>query len=498
MSSTFVQIMGRRLARDWSGLRRGAAIACVLAATVLVVLGAAIANVALPTIAGSLRVAPAQSVWIITAYQAALVMALLPCAALGESLGYRRVFTGGVALFIGASGLCALSPALPLLVAARFLQGLGGAAVMALGVALLRVVVPHQRLGAAIGWNALAVALSSAAGPTIGAAILSGASWPWLFAVNLPLGVAVLFVTRALPDVSGTTRPLDLCSVALNGATFASLVIGAELLPARPVSATVLIAVAAVAVVMLVRREMPKQVPLIPFDLLRAGSFRISVIASVLCFSGVAASLVALPFYLQHGLGLDAWMTGLYMTPWPLTVAIAAPLAGRLANRVSTALLCATGGVCLAIGLAAVALWPLQGHPLQFVKLTMLCGLGFGLFQVPNNRDMLLAAPRERSGAAGGMQGTARLAGQTAGAIIMTQLFTLTSVDAAPRIGLGIAAVLTLAAGLVSALRVRPLDFRPMKSGPKSPRRRPGAGRSPWPRLPKSAGFRSMPNCHSD
>jgi MFS transporter, DHA2 family, multidrug resistance protein len=469
MSSTFVHAVGRRLAPDWRGLRRGAAIASVLAAMVLVVLDAAIANVALPTIARSLRVAPAQSVWIITAYQAALVMALLPCAALGESLGFRRVFTAGVALFIGASGLCALSPSLPLLVAARFLQGLGGAAVMALGVALLRAVVPQNRLGAAIGWNALAVALSSAAGPTIGAAILSGASWPWLFAVNLPLGVVVLFATRALPDVSGAARRLDLRSVALNAAGFASLVIGAELLPARPALAAVLIAVAAVVLVALVRREMPKEAPLIPLDLLRAGSFRISVIASVLCFCGVAASLVALPFHLQHGLGLDAWMTGLYMTPWPLTVAVAAPLAGRLANRVSTAWLCAAGGVCLAIGLAAIALWPLQGRALQLVALTMLCGLGFGLFQVPNNRSMLLAAPRERSGAAGGMQGTARLVGQTAGAIIMTQLFTLTSVEAAPRVGLGIAAVLTLAAGLVSALRPRLIPFSRCVS-PKKPK----------------------------
>jgi DHA2 family multidrug resistance protein-like MFS transporter len=455
MSGTFVDALGRRLAPDRRGLHSAVAIASVLAAMVLVVLDAAIANVALPTIARSLRVTSAQSVWIITAYQAALVMALLPCAALGESLGFRRVFTAGVALFVGASGLCALSPSLPLLVAARFLQGLGGAAVMALGLALLRVVVSQQRLGAAIGWNALAVALSSAAGPAIGAAILSATSWPWLFAVNLPLGVAVLFATRALPEAGGTGRRLDLCSVALSAAAFASLVIAAELLPARPALAAVLAGAAAVTLVTLVRREMPKEVPLIPLDLLRAASFRISVIASVLCFSGVAASLVALPFYLQHGLGLNAWMTGLYMTPWPLTVAIAAPLAGRLADRVSTARLCVAGAVCLAIGLAALALWPLRAHPLQLVMLTMLCGLGFGFFQVPNNRNMLLSVPGERSGAAGGMQGTARLVGQTAGAIIMTQLFTLTSDAAAPRIGLGIAAVLTLAAGLVSALRVR-------------------------------------------
>lgn len=436
--------------------RRTVAIVAVLAAMVLVVLDAAIANIALPTIAGSLHVTPAMSIWVITAYQTALLMALLPCAALGESLGYRRVFTGGVALFTGASVLCALSPSLPWLVVARFLQGLGGAAVMALGIALLRVVVPDRQLGAAIGWNALAVALASASGPALGAAVLSVTTWPWLFAVNLPLGALVLLAARALPDGSGTTRSLDLFSVALNAGAFASLVIGAELLPTRPALAAVLLAAAALELVVLVRREMPKAVPLIPFDLLRVNSFGASVIASVCCFAGQTAGMVALTFYLQHELGQDTLMAALYMTPWPLTVAIAAPFAGWLADRVSIAWLCAVGGVCLATGLGAVALWPLKGNPLPLVPFTMLCGLGFAFFNVANNRNMFLSAPHERSGAAGGMQGTARLFGQTVGAVIMTLLFTLTPTNAAPQIGLGIGALLTWVAGLVIVLRVKP------------------------------------------
>lgn len=433
------------------------AIASVLAAMALVVLDAAIANVALPTIAGSLHVTPAMSVLIITSYQTALVMALLPCAALGESLGYRRVFTGGLALFTAASVACALSPSLPWLVGARFVQGLGGAAVMALGIALMRFTVPHKRLGAAIGWNALAVALSSAAGPTIGAGILSATTWPWLFAVNLPVGATALLAARALPHVAGTARRLDVTSVALNAITFVALVVGAELLPAIPLPAITLFIVAAVGLAALVRREMPKDAPLIPLDLLRASSFRISVIASVCCFTGQTAGLVALPFYLQHGLGQSALMTGLYMTPWPLTVAVTAPVAGRLTGHVSTAWLCVAGGGCLAAGLAVACLWPLHGDPWPLVLSTALCGLGFGLFNVPNNRNMFLSAPPNRSGAAGGMQGTARLVGQTTGALIMTLLFAVTSVDAAPRTGLGIGAALTFAAGLVSTLRVRPM-----------------------------------------
>lgn len=235
--------------------RRSLAIAAVLAAMVLAVLDAAITHVALPTIAQSLQVTPGRSVWIVTAYQTALVMGLLPCAALGESWGYRRVFTLGVALFTAASVLCALSPSLPWLVAARFAQGLGAAAIMALGIALLRLVVPQCQLGAAIAWNALAVALASAAGPTVGAAILSGASWPWLFAANLPLGAMVLCAARALPDQPGTARRLDWLSVALNVGALASLVVSAEVLVTEPALAAALLVAAVTGLAVLVRRH---------------------------------------------------------------------------------------------------------------------------------------------------------------------------------------------------------------------------------------------------
>lgn len=358
-----------------------------------------------------------------------------------------------MAVFTAASALCALSPTLPWLVTACFVQGLGGAAVMALGVALLRFSVPQGRLGAAIGWNALTVALSSAASPAIGALILSGMSWPWLFLINLPVGGVALWVARGLPQVAGTGQRIDARSVGLNGAAFALLVVGAEVLPRHPPTAGALLILATVAMIALVRRESPKAAPLIPLDLLRDRAFRISVIASVCCFAGQTAGLVALPFHLQHQLGQSPLRAGLYMTAWPLSVAITAVVAGRLADRISTAWLCAAGGTCLAIGLAATALWPLRGDPHWLIIFSVLCGLGFGLFQVPNNRNMFLSAPAERSGAAGGMQGTARLSGQTAGAVLMTLLFATTALAAAPRIGLGIGAVMALAAGLVSVLR---------------------------------------------
>ncbi|WP_131195568.1 MFS transporter [Lichenihabitans psoromatis] len=425
----------------------------ILTAIVLAVLDGAIANVALPTIATTLQVSAAASVWIVTGYQVALVAALLPFAALGESIGFRRVFIGGVLLFTLASACCAFSPNLPVLIASRVLQGLGSAAIMSMIAALLRFTFPYRLLGSAIGMNALVVGLSSAAGPTLGAGILSLASWPWLFAINIPLGLIVLVAARALPITEAHGRRVDLISVGLNIAFLAPLVIGADWLLSRPLIAGLLLAVAAVSLIMLVRRETRQVAPLIPLDLLRGGTFRYSVISSVCMFGAQMLSFVALPFYLQHGLGFDPFMSGLYMTPWPLTVAIAAPLAGRLSDRVSTAILCALGAACMAVGLTLAAVWPLSSSIAPLIAFMVIGGLGFGFFQTPNNRNMLLSAPKARSGAAGGMQATARQFGQTSGAVIMAILFSLFAANA-PRIGLGVAAAMALAAAIVSCLRI--------------------------------------------
>ena len=434
--------------------RRTFATLAIMATLVLVVLDGAIANVALPNLAETLQVSASASIWVVNGYQLALVMTLLPCAALGESLGLRRVFIGGVALFTGASLLCALAPSLPWLVAARFVQGVGGAAVMCLGIGLIRFTYPQRLLGSIIGWNATVIALSAAAGPTIGAAILSVASWPWLFGVNLPVGAVVLLLARTLPQPPGTGRRIDRISAALNALGFAALILGVARITSTPALAVGLLAVAIISFVVLVRRERPRAAPLVPLDLLRVRSFRVSVLASICCFAGQMASYVALPFHLQHAFGQGDLATGLLMTPWPLVVAIAGPVSGRLADRVSNGLLCAVGGVLLAVGLAAAAALPVNAGLVPFELCLMLAGLGFGLFQTPNNRNMLLSAPKERSGAVGGMQATARLLGQTIGSVIMALLFTVGSTVTAPRLGLAVGAVLTLIGGLVSAMRI--------------------------------------------
>lgn len=452
-----------------TGLRQGIAIASVLAAMALVVLDSSIANIALPAIAHSFRIAPAQSVWVVTAYQAALVMALLPAAQLAQAIGLRRTFAGGVALFALASLACAAAPSLGWLIAARFAQGLGGAAIMALGVALMRFTVGPERLGNAIGWNALTVALSSAAGPAIGGAILAFASWQWLFLVNLPLAALALAAASMLPAMQGDGRRIDLASIGLLAAGVACLVMAGEIMMHSALLATALLACGGATLALLWLRDSPKPEPLVPFDLLRLRAFRLSAIASVCCFAGQSGALVALPFHLQRTIGLDTVGAGLVLATWALSVAITGPISGHLSSRIETGALSATGCVILASGLAGFALWPAGAASPWLALPAIVCGAGFGLFQVPNNRNLFLSAPQARSAAAGGMQGTARLAGQTLGALGVTLLLANAAVDAATRTGIAAGAGVAIGAALASLARVPGLKAQAASSVASSP-----------------------------
>jgi DHA2 family multidrug resistance protein-like MFS transporter len=188
--------------------------------------------------------------------------------------------------------------------------------------------------------------------------------------------------------------------------------------------------------------------------------FRIALTASLCCFAGQAAGLIALPFYLQLGLGHGTTGTGMVLACWPLAVAITGPFANRLAQRFGSASLCAAGGMTLGAGLLVLALWPAGASLAPLALGATLSGLGFGLFQVPNNRTMFLSAPHERSGAAGGAQGSARLIGQTLGAVLIGMLLASAPPAAAARAGLELSAFFAIMAGLVSASEVAAFSRR--------------------------------------
>src|SRR5947209_12235546 len=201
--------------------QRNWAILTIALGIVMAVVDGAIANVALPTIARDLDASPAFSIWIVNGYQLAVTISLLPLASLGEIVGYRRVYLVGLVLFTFASAFCALAHTLPLLTIARIVQGFGAAGIMSVNAALVRFTYPRRLLGRGIGLNALVVAFSAAVGPTIAAGILAVGSWPWLFAINVPLGVVTLaFGWRSLTHTELAGRSFDWQSAGLLAMTF--------------------------------------------------------------------------------------------------------------------------------------------------------------------------------------------------------------------------------------------------------------------------------------
>lgn len=404
------------------------AVLSVAMAITMTVLDSSIANVALPAIARDFGAQPAESIWIVNAYQLAIVVTLLPLASLGEIIGYRRIYQGGLAVFTLASLTCALSHDLVTLSAARTLQGFGAAGVMSVNGALVRFIYPHRLLGRGIGVNAMVVSAASAVGPSVASAILAVAPWPWLFAINIPIGLAALVLARlSLPSNPLADRRFDWISAALNAATFGLVISGVDVLSrtrSKLLGALELAGGLAVGT-LLVLREWPRPRPLVPIDLLRNRTFALSIATSIASFAAQMLAFVSLPFHFENALGRSQVETGLLMTPWPAAVAITAPLAGWLADRMSTAVLCGVGLAVFSGGLAALAFMPADAASLDIGWRMALCGFGFGLFQAPNNRMMLTSAPRERAGAAGGMLATARLTGQTSGAVLTAILLHL-------------------------------------------------------------------------
>jgi DHA2 family multidrug resistance protein-like MFS transporter len=408
--------------------QRAFAFLTIAIALTMAVLDGAIVNVALPSIGKELQITPSDTIWVVTAYQLAVTVALLPLASLGDILGYKRVYWAGLAVFTAASFACANAHSLVFLSCARVVQGIGAAGIMSVNIALVRYIYPRAQLGVGVGYTALVVAVSSAAGPSVASTILSVAAWQWLFLVNVPLGIIALFVAaRTLPVTPASGHRFDALSALLNAVTFGLLIAGLDAFSDEGGSnrAAMILAGAAVAALIFVWRERRLAVPMLPVDLLRRPVFALSMATSICSFAAQNMAYIALPFYFEQTLGRSEAATGFLMTPWPLMTALMAPIAGRLSDRVAPERLGSLGLVVLAIGLSCVASMGADPSSLDIGWRLAICGFGFGLFQSPNNRIIIASAPRERSGAASGLQSIGRLLGQSMGAAVVAVVFGL-------------------------------------------------------------------------
>lgn len=447
---------------NWDGLHRPRiyyAMIATFAGLFLAVIDGTICNVALPSISDDLQVSSSDSIWIINAFQLVIMMSLLPFSSLGELFGYKRIYLWGVAVFTAGSLFCALTSTLPLLVIARLFQGVGAAMIMSVNTSLVRIIYPKRHLGKGVGLNATVVAIASVAGPTLAAAILSVASWPWLFAINVPVGLVTFYLGRKyLP--SNPTRVLGRRfkwkEALFNALTFGLLIGCVEAYSHEAPLSLILSGVLLLLFVgiVYVRMQLHDSYPMLPFDLLKIPAFSLSVITSILSFTSQMLAMIAMPFMLADIFHYEAVGTGLLMTSWPLVIVFVAPLAGWLVGRVHPGILGGVGLSVMSIGCFSLAFVPTDATHFGLMWRLMLCGMGFGFFQSPNNHMLLSSAPTHRTGSASGMLATARLLGQTTGAALVALLFHIFG-DTAPHDAMLLAGVLTLCGAISSVSRLK-------------------------------------------
>ena len=328
-------------------------------------------------------------------------------------------------MFIAGSLACAVARSLPLLIAARVLQGLGASAIMAISPAILREVFPARSSGARSGCNAFVVATSSAAGPTLGGFILAVLPWPWLFAINVPFGLVNVALNSALPKEARNRGWLDMPSVVTSALGFALTIWGldgfARHEPGWTIAARLLVGIG--ASIVFVRRQFALPRPMIDLDLFTIAAFASASATSFATFTAQGLAFIALPFFFQETLGKTPLQSGLLLTSWPLAVAVVAPFAGRLSERIPVGILATAGLAVFTTGLALYATLPPNPTTLQIVLRGIVCGLGFGFFQSPNNRELIGSAPREKSTSASGLLAAMRVSGQTLGAAVVAIVF---------------------------------------------------------------------------
>jgi MFS transporter, DHA2 family, multidrug resistance protein len=432
------------------------AILAIALGLTLAVLDGSIANVALPTIARDLDASPAASIWVVNAYQLSVTISLLPLASLGDIYGYRRVYRFGVVVFTVASLGCALSDSLFTLTMARIVQGFGAAGIMSVNGALIRFIYPRRWLGRGVGLNATIGSIASAVGPTVASGILSVGPWPWLFAVNVPVGaLAITMAWRALPRTPRSGVRFDAPSAIWSALAFGLLISAIDGLGhgENTVLGGAMLFGAVLFGFVLVTRQLSLTSPMLPVDLLRIPLFALSVATSVCSFLAQGMALVSLPFLFENTFGRSQVETGLLLTPWPMAVAVIAPFTGRLSDRYPAGLLGGCGLAVMASGLALLSLLPAHPATFDIVWRMLICGIGFGFFNTPNNRAIIMSAPPTRAGAASGMQATSRLLGQSMGAALVALIFGLLPREGTT-VALVVAAVTAAGAAVVSFSRL--------------------------------------------
>jgi EmrB/QacA subfamily drug resistance transporter len=444
-------------------------------------LGTSIANVGLPTLAQAFNASFQDVQWIVLAYLLAITTLIVSVGRLGDITGRRRLLLAGILLFTGASVLCGVAPTLWLLIAARAVQGLGAAIMMALTMAFVGDTVPKAGTGSAMGLLGAMSAIGTALGPSLGGVLIAGAGWQAIFFVNAPLGLlAFILAYRHLPvDRMGpkTKRPgFDTVGTLLLALTLAAYALAMTIGRGSfgPLNLALLLA-AAFGAVVFVRAEARAASPLIRLAMFRDPGLGASLATSALVSTVMMATLVVGPFYLSAGLGLDAAVVGMVLSVGPAVVALTGVPAGRIADRFGAQRMTIVGLIGVALGSAILSMMPatlgIPGYIAPIVVITV----GYALFQTANNTAVMTDIRPDQRGVTSGMLNLSRNLGLITGASVMGAVFALASAatditTASPddiatgmRITFAVAAVLIVAAlaiAVASRARVKPATDR--------------------------------------
>ena len=456
------------------------ALASLSLSMLLSALGTSIANVGLPTLAQAFSASFQEVQWIVLAYLLAITTLIVGAGRLGDIFGRRRLLLAGISLFTAASLLCAAAPTLGLLVAARALQGLGAAVMMALTMAFVGETVPKARTGSAMGLLGTMSAVGTALGPSLGGVLIAGLGWRSLFFVNLPLGLlALLLAWRHLPPdrAAGAEKNgkagFDALGTLLLALALAAYALAVTLGRGSFGSLNIaLLLAAALGAGLFVFTQSRVASPLLRLAMFRDRVLSASLVMNVLVATVMMATLVVGPFYLSRALGLGTAMVGLVLSVGPVISALSGVLAGRLVDRLGASAMVALGLAAMVVGSAALSALPglfgLAGYIAAIAVLTP----GYQLFQAANNTAVMADVPPDRRGVVSGLLNLSRNLGLITGASVMGAVFAFASaasdiaaanpeaVAGGMRISFAVAAVLA-AAALALALASRALAARP-------------------------------------
>jgi EmrB/QacA subfamily drug resistance transporter len=444
-------------------------------------LDTSIANVALPTLAQAFTASFQEVQWVVLAYLLVITTLIVSVGRLGDIVGRRRLLLAGIFLFTTASILSGLAPALWLLIAARAVQGLGGAIMMALTMAIVGETVPKAKTGSAMGLLGTMSAIGTALGPSLGGVLIAGIGWRAIFLVNVPLGILTFFLAyRSLPfdsRMEKTARAgfdnLGTLLLALTLAAYAlAVTIGRGSFGALNLA---LLLAAAFGVGLFVLAEARAASPLIRLTMFRDKWLSASLAMSALVATVVTTTLVVGPFYLSLALGLDAAMIGLVLSVGPLVAALAAAPAGHFSDRFGAQRMTIIGLIGMAAGSSILSILPTSLGIFGYIAPIVVITGGYALFQTANNTAVMANIHAEQRGVISGLLNLSRNLGRITGASVMGAVFALASATsnitpALPEaVAAGMRMTFVLATILIVVALVIAVGSRALTTHPSSP-----------------------------